>query len=536
MSVARTIARNTTFNAAGRLWEAVCNILLTAYIVPKVGVAGWGLWGLVSVFTGYVALFDVGMGSGFAKFIAERAAHGDKDGVSSVVSTGICFYFLFGAAMVALCWPCIDPLIDLLGRLDPNRSHDLASAAIASDARFLLRWTLVLFAASNCIGALSSVQMGLQRMGVTNVIGFIASIVKVVATVCFLEAGHGLRGLLYANATVFAVFGTASVIAAFFLVPGLRISPRTVQRKTFMELFRYGWRTQVSRFSNLITFQTDRVIVGFAYRRLGLVGVYAIGEELAGKMRQVPALLVTALLPAASDLDARGDSDRLRSLYIVSSKYVAVVTMPLVAFCVGASGMLLRTWMGTSIAGLDTAAWITRILALGYLANILPGAGVSIALGKGRPDVQMKAAVIAMTSNILLTIALVFPLGLYGVALGTACSMYLSCVWFMAAMRPVVEVSVNELARKTMLWPALASLPGLAVCIAGDVLGRGLTGRIANGALLCACAAAFGISYLALLYAAPFLNGFDVEFLGNVLGLKRIPGFSAVTRRAASRV
>jgi len=59
MSVARTIARNTAFNAAGRMWEAVCNIVLTAYIVPKVGLAGWGLWGLISVFTGYVALFDL---------------------------------------------------------------------------------------------------------------------------------------------------------------------------------------------------------------------------------------------------------------------------------------------------------------------------------------------------------------------------------------------------------------------------------------------------------------------------------------------
>ena len=303
-----------------------------------------------------------------------------------------------------------------------------------------------------------------------------------------------------------------------------------------MELFRYGWRTQVSRLSNLITFQTDRIIIGLAYRRLGLVGVYALGEELAGKMRQVPALLVTALLPAASDLDARGDSERLRSLYLVSSKYVAVITIPLVAFCTGSSGMLLRTWIGPSVAGLDTAAWVTRILALGYLANILPGAGVSIALGKGRPDVQMKAAVIAMASNILLTIALVFPLGLYGVALGTACSMYLSCVWFMAAMRRVVDVSVGELARKTMLWPALASLPGFAACAAGDVLGQGLSGRIPNAALLSACAAAFGLSYLVLIYIAPFLNGFDVEFLGNVLGLKRIPGFSALTRRAASRV
>ena len=41
MSVRKTLVRNTIFNAGGRLWEAVCNILLVAYIVPRVGLAGF---------------------------------------------------------------------------------------------------------------------------------------------------------------------------------------------------------------------------------------------------------------------------------------------------------------------------------------------------------------------------------------------------------------------------------------------------------------------------------------------------------------
>ena len=536
MSVARTIARNTTFNAAGRTWEAICNIILTAYIVPKVGVAGWGLWGLISVFTGYVALFDLGMGSGFAKFIAEHAARKEREGLSSVVSTGLLFYLLFGTALIAVCWPCIDAIFALLKELDPSRARDVARAAFLEDVRFLLRWGLVLFAASNCIGALSAVQTGLQRMDVTNIVGFVASIIKVLATVLFLEMGCGLRGLLYANAVVFAFFGVAAAVAAFVLVPGLDISMRRVSKETSLMLFRFGWRTQVSRLSNLITFQTDKAIVLAVYERLGLVGLYSLGEELAGKMRQVPALLVAALLPAASDLDARGDSERLRRLYLVSSKYVAVATLPLVAFCVGSSGMLMRVWMGSSVADLDTAAWVNRILALGYLANILPGAGVSIALGKGRPDVQMKAGILAMVSNILLTIALVFPFGLYGVALGTALSMFLACGWFLAAMRPVVGVAVGEVLRSAMLWPAVASLPGFIACIIGDVLSHDLVGRAPNALALAVCAALFGLGYIVLVYFAPFLNAFDVDFLGNVLGLGRVPGFRMLTRRASSRV
>ncbi|HOT52208.1 MAG TPA: hypothetical protein PLI07_14590, partial [Candidatus Hydrogenedentes bacterium] len=78
MSVRKTLIHNTAFNTAGRLWEAACNIALAAYVVPCLGVSAWGLWAMLSVFTGYVALFDVGLGSGFAKFIAEHAAHKDR--------------------------------------------------------------------------------------------------------------------------------------------------------------------------------------------------------------------------------------------------------------------------------------------------------------------------------------------------------------------------------------------------------------------------------------------------------------------------
>ena len=51
MSDRRTIARNTAFNAAGRIWEAVAAIGLTIYIIDRVGLEGFGLWSLVAVFT-----------------------------------------------------------------------------------------------------------------------------------------------------------------------------------------------------------------------------------------------------------------------------------------------------------------------------------------------------------------------------------------------------------------------------------------------------------------------------------------------------
>jgi O-antigen/teichoic acid export membrane protein len=212
VNVRSTLVRNTTFNAAGRIWEGLCNVVLTAYIVPRVGLSGWGLWALVGVFTGYVALLDFGMNSGLAKYIAEHAARKERDALSAVVSTGFFFYLVFGVALVAVGWMCVDPLLSLVSRLSPEHTRTLAEADLLDEARFLLRWGLVLFALSNCVAAFTAIQTGLQRMGITNAISFVASILKVIATVVLLETGHGVRGLLYTNALVLAYFPRCALL------------------------------------------------------------------------------------------------------------------------------------------------------------------------------------------------------------------------------------------------------------------------------------------------------------------------------------
>ncbi|MBI5093921.1 MAG: oligosaccharide flippase family protein [Candidatus Hydrogenedentes bacterium] len=525
MSIRQTIARNTAYNAAGRLWDALSSLLLMRYVVDTVGLPAYGLWALLGSFNGYVSLLDLGIGSSFVKYIAEHAARAEDDEFSSVVSTGFFYYLVFGCALLGIGWPCVNGLVSV------GEHFGLFSGTAPDDARFLLRWGLAIFAVSNCSAAFTSIQTGLQRMDVSNALSFVASLVKIGATVWFLHAGHGIRGLLWANAVSFAVFAIASVFVAFRLAPGLRLAPRYVRAQTFRKLFQFGWRAQVSKLSDLVMFRTDHVVAGVVFGTLGLVALYDLGTYLARMVRQVPQLLLTSLLPAASDLDAREEHERLRRLYLVSTKYVAFVTVPLLVFTVGCSGGLMRTWLGQ---GYETSAWVLRIIAFGYVANLVPGAGVSIALGKGRADVQMKAGLIATVSNIALTIALVnIPfIGFWGIPLGTMFSMYLSWAWFARAMGGIVGVGAADMFRAALFWPVLATLPGAAICGAADWLGRGLTGFAANATSVAICGVVFSVIYLSALWAAPFFDSFDIALMKS-LGLKWLPGYQTArsTRR-----
>lgn len=517
MAVGQRITRNTLWNAAGRLWDALAALVLTRYIIEVVGTDGYGLWGMVAVCIGYAALADVGLASAYVKFVAGYAARQDTRGLSRLLSTGIAFYVAAGGAVAAVGWCGAPWFVGLFER------YGGMAAANAAEMTFLLRGALLLFAATNVLSAFPALLSGLQRMDLTNLLSFAASWVKIIATVAFLKTGFGLPGLLYSQALAFGVFAGGAVMLAFRLVPGLRIGPGQVRRSAFAELFGFGWRTQLARLANLIMFETDLVVAYFISGALGLTGMYKLGVELANKMRQLPNLLVSALVPAASELDAQGDEDRLARLYLTATKYVAAVALPLALFFACGAGLLMRAWMG---AGHETAAWVLRILSLGYIANILPGAGISVVLGRGRAGLQMQAGVISSGANVLLTVALALTIGFWGIPIATAVSMVISWAWFARAAAPVTGASAGCMLRVCVLWPTLAALlpaallAGLDAWLARCAAGMGSLSSLAAAV---AAAAVYFPLYALLLQRSPFLSAFDYGFLGETLGLARLP-------------
>lgn len=536
MSVKRTIAYNTVFNAAGRIWEALVGIGLTVYIIDRVGLQGFGIWSLVYVFTGYAALFDFGVSSAFSKYIASYAARDDKAGVSAVVSTGVYFYAVLGALLIGLGWPLIDLLLRgtlaLMGALNPGSETLSVGDPAWGEARFLLRGALVLFVATNCVAPFPALQMGLQRMGITNVLGFAGSLIKVAATVSFLELGYGVPGLLYANGVLLAGMTAANVVVAYRLYPGLHCTPRHMQWSLFKTLLSFGWRSQVARLSNLVNFQTDRMIVAIASGgNMDLVGLYRVGEDIAAKVRQGPALLVSALVPAVSDLDARNDRERLEILYVRSTKYVAAFTVPMTLYFATATSLLLSIYAEKTALG--TAGWVARIILVGYALNVLPGPGVSLALGKGNAGLPMIAGLISMSANVALTIALFAAMGFYGIPVATALALGISTAWFFRAMRREVDVPLRSVLAQSLIWPFVASLPGTAGCLLVSWAAMGYVDRIGNVALAGICAAGFALSYAMCIRWTPFLDAFDVDFLRDPLHMDRIPGFRFLTARVA---
>lgn len=509
-STSGKIIRNTVYNAIGRFWGIAIALALTPYVIKSIGIERYGVWAFAGILTGYFSLLDFGVGISFVKYISEYYAKADHKNISRLVTTGVGFYLAFAALLIVLSFLVIDPLLYFFN----------IPAELYGEAAFVFQVGVVLFAVSGAVSAFQSIQGGLQRMDISNGISMIVSVPMIAGTVYVLESGYGLRGLILNNAVVLALSSVLNIIAGFKLLPDLELAPHLFSKEMFRKLFTFGYKLQFSKIADLIVFQADRLLVAY-FLNLSSVGFYQLGSNLALHMRQLPLLLVSAVLPAASDMDAKGEYAKLKELYRRGSKYLVLVSFPLVFFTIVSAQLIMLIWIGS---GYERSAWVLQVLAAGYLVNLLAGAGVPIGAAIGKPEFQMGAAIVSAVSNILLSVVLIYSFGFLGAALAVTVSLILGPLYFFVKLHAQLDISTKDLLGEIALMPLLAcAVPAAAVLLLNIKFipaGSSLSRSAALWIFLAECLSFSGI-YLAIVLKTGGLDSYDRSILKKLVNLAR---------------
>lgn len=432
------LVTNTFFNFVGRCWNFLVALLLTPYILTHLNVHEFGVWVLLTIFTSSFNLLDLGMGAAFVKHISEFYTLRDYERINKALFSGFLFYVIFGAALMAVGIVLERPLF-VLFRI-PDGFSDV----------YLL--VLVGFAVLNISNLFLSALRGIQRMDKSNAVEIKMSVPAVLGTVIFLKAGFGMLGMAING--VIAPILTACV--AWWTLK--TVLPQAALRWSFdrsmiRELFTYGLKLQVSRFGSMVSFQVDKLIISRFYGPAS-VAFYEVGSRLTSAMRAVPLVMMSALIPATSELDARNDREKILRAYLLASKYVSILTVALVTLMVLEARALLYFWLG---AGFEQSVLVIQLLAIGYGANVLSGAASQTGAGIGRPEFDMKATILLIVVNPLLSFTFVQRFGSPGAAAGTAISLIIAAAYLLWIFhRDYVRNSAWTAVRNVQLRPILA--------------------------------------------------------------------------------
>ena len=482
---------NTLWNGVGRVAMVVTGLFLTPYILTRVGQERFGLWALANLLIGYFSLADLGIQSSLVRQIAYARPQQNPTKLSEIVSTS--FFFYLGAFVI------VGPASILLGPWLVRSFRGLSANAMPDymieEGTFVVTFVAATLFLSIALTVFTSILPGIQRMDRANQLVIITSLANVGAVVFVLEKGWGVSGLVVASLVVKLVSAVINHQLSRRLCPSLELALRHVKWPVWKELFSFGWKIQVARLCEILTYGFDRVLLSLV-GGVAALGRYQPAVQVGTHARILPHLLVTAALPYASDLSAKRDRKALLTLYFEGTRFLAFVSFVVLGFVILAAPFLTSAWLGPGYE--DVAVWI-RIFCAGYLVTAPLSLGGLISQAIGRPGIQARSALFGTTLTLVLSPAGLWTGGVTGLAVGSSLAVVGAGVWFLLAINMALEVSTSDFVRRCCLRPALFALgPAFVLAILGHPLADVAASR--SQALMAVLAAA-------VLFAVPCLWG-----------------------------
>ena len=420
--------------------DGVIGLLLLPFTVGHLGASEYGLWALAASVTWFFGVLDLGYGGALARFIARYKAWQDRAALNEIVSTVGCIYVALGAICFAVT-ALIAWRIDELFNISPSQVHNAQMVLLIIGAFLGVRFPFGIFGA---------IVYGFQRSYRNSAVSIITSIVAAVVTIVVLSTGHGLVTLVATTTTVRMLSLGVYTWNAYRVFPGLQVSPSLFRRSRLQEVTGFSVYMFILDCAAKLNYSADAMVIGVLLNTAA-VAVWTVGQRIAQLTQQLTGQLTDALFPAVVDSDAAQHQKRLQTILLQGTRVSLALAAPLCVGLIVLADPLIHAWMGPRFSG---SVVPTQLL----LGVVLVRAGTSsanvILKGAGEHKLLTVTNATAAVANVLLSVVLIHPFGLTGVALGTFIPVTASAVF---VLYPAACRRVGLSLRRTLLeatWPA----------------------------------------------------------------------------------
>lgn len=443
------VAHNVSTRYLAYIVDAVLGLVMLPFNLAHLGMAVYGVWMLTTSFTAYFAMLDLGYGGALVRFVAQYRARRDARALNEVLSTLSVVYALI-ATVTYLIVLALAFNLDLFTTLTPEETATSRTMLLIIGANVALRFVF---------GVYGGVIVGFQRYHLNNLTSIATSLTVAAANVVVLLQGHGLVALVAVTTAVRVLALLVYRLNAYRVFPGLSVRWRLFRSARLREVSGFGVFMLLLDTAYKVNYSTDMLVIG-AWLGAPAVALWAPAQRLSELMLRLSNQLSDALFPIVVDCDAGQRAERLRTVFVHGTRLSLATVLPVAGGLALLAHPLLTAWIGPAFAGTTP---IVQILAIVVIVRV--GASTSTVILKGAGLHQRLTILVGLmaVANLALSVALVRPLGLVGVALGTMVPVALIavCGLLPAACRRV-QMPFIELLRQA-LWPALwpAAVAGL---------------------------------------------------------------------------
>jgi O-antigen/teichoic acid export membrane protein len=443
-------ARRSLLLGAATNWFAFAATLavgffLAPYLVHALGGARYGVWCIVESILAYFTLFDLGIAACLVRFVARHNATGERAELNRIVSASLglfllaaCGVLLVGGALVPVVAPGLERRLGAPGDVLPFMLLMLANLAV----------TLPL-------SAFPTILDGLQRFGAKSAVRLVCLTLRVGGIVWAMETSPGLLPLAFVFTATNLLEHAVMAVLCFRFLPGLRIQGRLIDRATLREVRGYSVDAFLAMLAGRITVQTGAIVVG-GFLTVAAAGHYALAARLVDMAKNLLRSATTTLTPAVSELEATGNLDGVRKVLLHGTRAVLYLVLPIHIGLLAFGRPFLARWLG----GWEFADWCfpaTAVLSATLTVGVAQSVAARILYGMGKLRLFARLALVEALVNLGLSLALVGPFGLVGVALAVAVPNVLFCLFVIVYACRTLSLSARDYLFGSWLKPLTAS-------------------------------------------------------------------------------
>jgi O-antigen/teichoic acid export membrane protein len=432
---------NTLSNFFGNLFVLGLGFITTPFILNHLGTNQYGLWVLVSSIVAYGSIFDFGIGGTVVKYIAEYRAKDDKRSINDLISTALWLYSILGLIVILLATG-----------LAPFFAHIFKVSQSEQMTATLLVLVIGITVGLSIPCALTmAVFKGLQRFDSVNLVSSSGALLSLAAIVAVLLSGLGVVWMASVNIPVILVMQVFSIYLIRKNDADIHFDWRRARRSLIKPIISFSSPLLLMDISGRLQTKSDEIVIG-AFLPMNFVTPYYLARRLSEMPKLFTDQFLKILLPMASELDAVNDRQRLKSLYLSSTRLTLAIFLPIGISLIALSKPILIAWVG---ADYSSYAYLIVILTFASLIDTSQWPAGSVLQGIARHQPIAIMSLGSALANLALSIILIKSMGLTGVALGTFIPTTVECLLFVLPYTLItLRVNLWE-AFKQMLLPAL---------------------------------------------------------------------------------
>jgi len=395
--------KNAKYNAIGFLFPVMVSLFTTSYIVHKLNTDIYGIYVLAISLMGMLSFLDLGFGQGIIKFVSHYKAKNDFRKINEIVNTSLLINIAMGLLGGLIFFLLSDFLSKKVFKVKPEQIELAINSFKIVSVGFVLNLISSTF---------SNIPKALQRYDISVKVQNIVWFLSVISSVIVLYLGYGLVEML----VFYVIFQFSGLIFYFWfskkLIHNLKLSLK-FNKDVFKEIFGFSIFTVINSITGNIVFRLDKMIIAY-FLGPSAVTYYQIPLTIVQMANNFVSSVIQFLFPAVSFLNSTEEKDKLKQIYIKSTKIVIAFSLIIFSGLVLFGKPFLKILIGKEISEITYPLLV--IISFVFFFNSISSVGYYYYNGLGLSKINMISSFVGAIAYVVSAIILIPVFNLKGAA------------------------------------------------------------------------------------------------------------------------